>query len=83
MDEDIRLFEPKIALNGGIDGYSRIKTIINRSTVLIKKKGKLFLEVGNDQMNQTTRLLKNRGFFINKIVKDLAKNKRCIISTKI
>jgi len=67
LDEDIRFFEPKIALSGGIDGYSRIKTIINRSTVLIKKKGKLFLEVGNDQMNQTTRLIKNRGFFINKI----------------
>jgi len=50
---------------------------------LIKKKGKLFLEIGNDQMNQTTRLLKNRSFFINKIVKDLARNNRCIISTKI
>ena len=83
LDDDIRFFEPKIALNGGIDGCSGIKTIINISTVLIKKKGKLFLEVGNDQMNQTTRLLKNRGFFINKIVKDLARNKRCIISTKI
>jgi release factor glutamine methyltransferase len=72
-----------VALSGGIDGYSRISTIINRSTILIKKKGKLFLEVGNDQMNHTTRLLKNRGFYINKVVKDLAKNKRCIISTKI
>ncbi len=83
LDEDIRFFEPRIALSGGIDGYSRIKNIINRSTVLIKKKGKLFLEIGNDQMNQTTKLLKNRGFFINKIVKDLARNNRCIISTKI
>jgi release factor glutamine methyltransferase len=83
LDEDIRFFEPKIALSGGIDGYSRIKNIINRSAVLIKKKGKLFLEIGNDQMNQTTKLLKNRGFFISKIVKDLARNNRCIISTKI
>jgi len=83
LDEDIKFFEPNIALSGGIDGYSRIKTIINRSKILIKKKGKLFLELGNDQMNQTARLLKNRGFFINKIVKDLARNNRCIISTKI
>jgi release factor glutamine methyltransferase len=41
LDEDIRFFEPKIALSGGIDGYSRIKNIINRSTVLIKKKRKV------------------------------------------
>ena len=83
LDDDIRLFEPKIALSGGVDGYSRIRTIINRSTILIKKKGKLFLEVGSKQMYQTTRLLKNKGFFINKIIKDLARNNRCIISTKI
>ena len=31
LDEDIRFFEPKIALSGGIDGYSRIENIINRS----------------------------------------------------
>ena len=83
LDDGIRFFEPKIALNGGIDGYSKINTVINRCSILTKKKGKLFLEVGNDQVNQTTRLLRNRGFFINKIVKDLAKNNRCIISTKI
>ena len=83
LDEDIRFFEPEIALDGGIDGYSKINTVINRCSILTKKKGKLFLEVGSDQVNQTTRLLKNRGFFINKIVKDLAKNNRCIISTKI
>ena len=83
LEEDIKFFEPKIALNGGIDGYSKIKSIINRCTILIKKNGKLFLEVGNDQMNQTTRILNNKGFIINKIVKDLAKNNRCIISTKI
>ena len=45
--------------------------------------GTYLLEVGNDQMNQTTRILNNKGFIINKIVKDLAKNNRCIISTKI
>jgi len=83
LDEDIRFFEPKVALRGGIDGYSKIKAIINRCSILIKKKGKLLLEVGDDQMNQTTRLLKRKGFFINKIVKDLAKKNRCIISTKI
>ena len=83
LDEDIRFFEPKVALRGGIDGYSKIKAIISKCSILTKKKGKLFLEVGDDQMNQTTRLLKRKGFFINKIVKDLAKNNRCIISTKI
>ena len=29
------------------------------------------------------KLLKNEGFYINNIIKDYAKNDRCIISTKI
>ena len=83
LDEDIRSYEPKIALSGGVDGYSKIKIVVSKSSILMKKKGKLFLEVGFDQLSKTIRMLNTNGFYINKIVKDLAKNNRCIISTKI
>ena len=83
LDEDIKFYEPRIALSGGVDGYSKIKAVINKSSTLIKRKGKLFLEIGNGQTKYTTRFLRNKGFYINKVVKDFAKNNRCIISTKI
>ena len=83
LDEDIRSYEPKIALSGGVDGYSKIKIVVSKSSILMKKNGKLFLEVGFDQLSKTIRMLNTKGFYINKIVKDLAKNNRCIISTKI
>ena len=83
MDKDIKDYEPRIALNGGIDGYSKIRLIINKSSNLIKKKGKLFLEVGFNQAKETLRILNIYGFYNNKIVKDLGKKNRCIISTKI
>jgi Methylase of polypeptide chain release factors len=50
---------------------------------LIKKGGKLILEIGCHQKNETVKKLKNRNFYINKIIKDYGKNDRCIISTKI
>ena len=50
---------------------------------LIKKSGKLFLEVGFNQTLKTLKILNKNGFHNNKIVKDLAKKNRCIISTKI
>jgi len=83
LDKDIKNHEPKIALNGGIDGYEKIRLVIKKSSNLIKRKGKLFLEVGFDQARETLRILNIYGFYNNKIVKDLSKKNRCIISTKI
>ena len=82
LDKDICFFEPKIALKGGFDGYSTIRTVIDKSKILMKKKGKLFLEIGNNQAKYVLQLLKTKGFYINKIVKNLSKNNRCIVSTK-
>ena len=49
LDRDVRDFEPKLALNGGLDGLSEIRKIILRSTELIKKNGKLILEIAFNQ----------------------------------
>ena len=83
LEKDVINFEPKIALNGGLDGISEIRKVISRSSELIKKNGKLILEVASDQKRKVTYLLRNKGFYINKVVKDYANNDRCIISTKI
>ena len=83
LDKDVRNHEPKLALNGGIDGYSKIKLVIKKSSELIKKRGKLFLEVGFNQTLKTLEILNKNGFNNIKVVKDLAKKNRCIISTKI
>ena len=83
MDKDIKNHEPKIALNGGIDGYEKIRLVIKKSSNLIKRKGKLFLEVGFDQARETLRILNIYGFYNNRVIKDLGKKNRCIISTKI
>ena len=82
LEKDVATFEPKIALNGGLEGISEIRKVINKSSELIKIGGKLILEIAFDQKNEVIKLLKERGFFINKTSKDLAKNDRCIISTK-
>jgi release factor glutamine methyltransferase len=83
LDKDVINFEPKIALDGGLEGTSEIRKVINRSSDLIKKNGKLVLEIAFDQKYKVKKLLKDKGFYINKIIKDYAKNDRCIISTKI
>ena len=83
LDKGVINFEPKIALNGGLDGLSEIRKVICKSSELIKLKGKLILEIGFDQKEKVKNILRNKGFYINKVIKDYAKNDRCIISTKI
>ena len=83
LERDIVGFEPKQALNGGLEGLSEISKVIIKSSELIKKNGKLILEIGFDQKNRVIKLLKKEGFYINKIQKDLSKIDRCIICTKI
>jgi len=83
LERDVAKFEPKLALDGGLDGLSEIRKVIKKSSVLIKKNGKFILEIGFDQKNKVISLLKKEGFYINNTHKDLAKNDRCIVCTKI
>ena len=83
LENDVVNFEPKLALDGGIDGFSKIRKVIDKATVLIKKNGKLVLEIGFNQKNKVQEMLRKKGFYINKTLKDYGKKDRCIISTKI
>ena len=83
LDRDVFKFEPKLALDGGLDGLSEIRKVIKKSSKLIKKNGKFVLEIGFDQKNKVINLLKKEGFYIDSTQKDIANNDRCIVSTKI
>ena len=83
LEKDVAEFEPKLALDGGLDGLSEIRKVIKKTSELIKKNGKFILEIGFDQKNKVINLLNREGFYINSIHKDLAKNDRCIVSTKL
>ncbi len=83
LEVDVRNFEPKLALDGGRDGFSEITKVISKTSMLLKKNGRFILEMGFDQKNRILNILKKNNFFINKVLKDYGKNDRCIISTKI
>ena len=83
LKEDVRKFEPRIALDGGNDGLDLIKKVIYKSKYILKIKGMLALEIGNEQFNKVSKILKKNNFKIEHIVKDYKDNIRGIISTQI
>ena len=81
--KDVIGYEPKNALNGGNDGVFEIKKVVKKSSKLLKKNGKLVLEIGHNQKDKVIKMLKNNGFFIQKVIKDFGQNNRCITSIKL
>ncbi len=82
LNKEVKNYEPKLALDGGLEGLSVIRKVIKKSAELIKTNGKLILEIGYDQKVSVKKMLNENNFYINKVIKDLAKNDRCIVSTK-
>lgn len=75
--------EPKIALDGGIDGLNFYRIILNNGYNYLKNNGKLFLEIGYNQREKLFKLISDSNFFENPhCVKDLSGNSRVIICSK-
>ncbi len=81
LANDIRKFEPKIALDGGNDGLDVIKKVIYKSKEILKVKGVLALEIGRGQYLSVARVLRENNFRQIRTVKDYQNNIRCIFST--
>ena len=81
LKDDIKKFEPKIALEGGIDGLDVIKKVIYKAKEILKINGVLALEIGNKQHLKVSKILTKNNFRITKYIKDYKENIRCIIST--
>ena len=64
LEKDVIDFEPKIALDGGLDGLSVIRKVIHKSSDLIKNNGKFFLEIAFDQKIKLRDYLKAKDFIL-------------------
>ena len=81
LSEDVRKFEPKVALDGGKEGLDVIKKIIYKSKIILKKLGWLALEIGHGQHYKVSQILKKQGFRKELLVKDYRNNVRCILAS--
>ena len=83
LSEDIKKFEPRIALDGGNDGLDLIKKVIYKTKEILKTNGTLALEIGNKQFRKVSKILINNNFKIEFRIKDYGDNTRCIIARKL
>ena len=82
LEDDVRLYEPKMALDGGFDGFAEINKVIMSSSMLLKPNGSLIIEIDERQKKYVTKNLIKNGFFIYKICDDLSGKISTIISKR-
>lgn len=70
--EDVKDYEPYIALWGGDDGLNFYRSITKQSLQVLNNGGILAYEIGFDQANDVKAILKDNGFTDVKVLKDLA-----------
>ena len=80
LSDDIKKYEPIMALDGGNDGLDLIKKFIYKSTQILKIKGTLALEIGKEQFKKVSKILIDNNFRIKHVIKDYKDNIRCIIA---
>jgi release factor glutamine methyltransferase len=80
--EDVKEHEPHLALNGGADGLSFYRAIIEQSNICLKKGGLLAFEIGFDQREEVSELMSQKGLIGIKCIQDLAGNDRVLVGIK-
>lgn len=71
LQGEIKNFEPRLALDGGIDGLDFYRKITNEAKEYLKDNGLLIYEIGYDQGNDVSNILSLENFRDINILKDL------------
>ncbi len=80
LSDDIKKYEPRMALDGGNDGLDLIKKVIYKSKYILKINGMLALEIGNEQIKKVSKILLDNNFRIKQVIKDYKNNVRCVLA---
>lgn len=81
--EQVKDYEPMLALDGGKDGLDFYRNIINQAKNYINQNGCIVFEIGYNQGGQVKSLLENAGFVNINVKQDLAGLDRLVIGFKL
>ena len=83
LDDEVRLHEPRLALDGGTDGLDAYRTIVAEAPSRLVGGGLLAVEIGWRQGPAVAELFARAGFAGVRIVADLAGRDRVVIGRHV
>ena len=82
LDPTVRLYEPRRALDGGVDGLRDIEDLIRQAAAVLRPHGRIFLEMGMEQGRRVADMLASKGFEQVRMIKDLAERDRFAVGVR-
>ncbi len=71
LQDEVKIYEPRIALDGGFDGLEFYRKIADNCAQFLKISGSIFLEIGHNQHNDVIKIFESRGIKFLDSKKDL------------
>ena len=83
LSPEVRDYEPRYALDGGLDGLAAIRPIIQEAPSVLSKQGALIMEIGADQAESVSTLVKDSQLYESYlIIRDYSGLDRVILAVK-
>ena len=83
VSSEIKNFEPKVALDGGVDGLFFYREFAKKIPNIMNKNGHLIIEIGESQFNDCKEIFNSSGLNLVKKVRDLQKKDRIMVFSKL
>ena len=83
MPKDVQDFEPEIALFAEENGLMCFKMVLDNLIKYENKKQLIIFEIGYNQLKPIQKMLKNTGFQLISVEKDISDIPRCIVTKRI
>ncbi len=82
LEKEVKDYDPILALDGGADGLYFYRKIISGAGDHLNNNGRLLFEIGFDQAEEVSGLMKESGYKDVKIIYDLGNNPRVVCGVK-
>ena len=80
LQPEVRDFDPRLALDGGVDGLDFYRRLAVEARSRLKPAGKLMVEFGDGQHGDVSALFTNAGWTVEMVVKDYTGRERILIA---
>lgn len=82
LQPEVRDFDPRPALDGGVDGLDFHRRLANEAGAFVKRGGRLMVEFGDGQEPELQKIFHETGWRVDGIEKDLSRTARFLIASR-
>ncbi|RWP06243.1 peptide chain release factor N(5)-glutamine methyltransferase [Mesorhizobium sp.] len=83
LQDEVRNFDPRLALDGGADGLNPYRTIAAQAARFLEAEGRVAVEIGHTQSDEVCEIFAAAGYMPGGVFRDLGGNDRVIVFERI